>query len=261
MFGTLTTVVRSVTEDVKPGCTIFIHPCEVAMPEDPNFPWVPLQFDPLPIEETLERSRDFLHIMQGRRTIRHFSRAPVPLEIIENAILTAGTAPSGAHQQPWTFVVVSDPAVKARLRAAAEREEKEFYERRIPNAWREALRPLGTDWSKEHMTDAPCIIVVFGQAYGLVTDDTGGEQQMKHYYVPESVGIAVGFLLASLRMAGLAALTHTPSPMGFLREILQRPRNERPYVVIPVGYPSPGCRAPNLGRKSLEEIMVRVAEE
>lgn len=231
------------------------------MPEDPDFPWAPLSFDRLPIDESLERSRDFLRIMQERRTIRQFSSEPVPFEIIENAIRTAGTAPSGAHQQPWTFVVVSDPAVKARLREAAEREEKEFYERRIPDEWREVLRPLGTDWSKEHMTNAPNIIVVFGQAYGLVADPAGGTRQIKHYYMPESVGIAVGFLLASLRMAGLASLTHTPSPMGFLREILNRPRNERPYVVIPVGYPAPGCRVPNLTRKALSEIMVRVGDE
>lgn len=231
------------------------------MPEDPEFPWVPLEFERLSAEERLRRSREFLGVMQGRRTIRHFSSEPVPLELIENAIRTAGTAPSGAHQQPWRFVVVSDPAVKERMRAAAEREEREFYERRIPDEWRDALRPLGTDWVKEHMTDAPYIIVVFGKAYGLVPDEQGGERQMKHYYMPESVGIAVGFLLASLRMAGLAALTHTPSPMGFLRELLERPRYERPYIVIPVGYPLPGCRVPNLDRKPLAEIMVLVGEK
>ncbi|MGH2442375.1 MAG: nitroreductase family protein [Chloroflexota bacterium] len=228
------------------------------MPEDPEFPWVPLQFERLSQEEMLHRSRHFLHTMQGRRTVRSFSPEPVPFEIIENAIVTAGTAPSGAHQQPWTFVVVSDPVLKVRIREAAEREEKEFYQRRIPDEWREALRRLGTDWVKEHMTAAPYIIVVFGQAYGLHPDGQGGEKQVKHYYMPESVGIAAGFLLASLRLAGLVALTHTPSPMGFLREILGRPRNERPYVVIPVGYPAPDCRIPNLGRKSLSEIMVRL---
>lgn len=228
------------------------------MPEDPEFPFVPLEFDRLPSDEMLERSRDFLRTMQGRRTIRQFSSEPVPFEIIENAILAAGTAPSGAHQQPWTFVVVSDPIVKSRMRAAAEREEKEFYERRITDEWREALRPLGTDWVKDHMTAAPYIIVVFGQAYGLSPYGSESERQMKHYYMPESVGIAVGFLLASLRLAGLATLTHTPSPMRFLRDILDRPRNERPYVLIPVGYPAPECRVPNLGRRPLDEIMVRV---
>lgn len=231
------------------------------MPEDPDYPWVPLQFDRLPEEEMVRRSRDFLHLMEGRRTIRHFSTEKVPFELIENAIGTAGTAPSGAHQQPWTFVVVSDPSVKARMRDEAEKEEREFYAHRISPAWRAALRPLGTDWVKEHMTDAPYIIVVFGQAYGLTTDGAGSERQAKHYYMPESVGIAVGFLLASLRVAGLAALTHTPSPMGFLRDVLGRPRNERAYVVIPVGYPAPGCQVPDLQRKSLEEIMVRVEAE
>jgi nitroreductase len=231
------------------------------MPEDPEFPWVPLQFERLPTDAMLRRSSEFLHTMEGRRSIRHFSPEPVPFEIIENAVRTAGTAPSGAHQQPWTFVVVSDAATKATIRRLAEVEEREFYERRIPPEWREALRPLGTDWVKEHMTDAPYIIVVFGQSYGLVRDESGAVRRVKHYYMPESVGIAAGFLLAALRVAGLAALTHTPSPMGFLREALGRPANERPYVVIPVGYPAEGCRVPNLRRKSLAEIMVRIDAE
>lgn len=176
----------------------------------------------------------------------------MPFELVENAVATAGTAPSGAHQQPWTFVVVSDPETKRRIREAAEREERESYERRMPDEWLEALRPLGTDWSKPHIEDAPYLVVVFEQAYGVGMDGT----KVKHYYVRESVGIAVGLLLASLHEAGLAALTHTPSPMGFLREILDRPENERPYVLVPVGYAAEGCVVPDLERKPLGEILV-----
>jgi nitroreductase len=177
----------------------------------------------------------------------------VPYELVENAIATAGTAPSGAHQQPWTFVVVSDPDVKRRLRAAAEEEERRSYEGRMPADWLEALRPLGTDWRKPHVEDAPYVIVVFEQTYGIRPDGS----KMKHYYVRESVGIAVGLLLASLHRAGLATLTHTPSPMGFLREILGRPANERAYVLVPVGYPAEGCEVPDLERKPLDAILVR----
>lgn len=191
--------------------------------------------------------------MRLRRTVRAFSREPVPYELVENAIATAGTAPSGAHQQPWTFVVVSDPEVKRGIRVAAEEEERRSYESRMPDEWLEALRPLGTDWRKPHIEDAPYLIVVLEQAYGRRADGT----KLKHYYVKESVGIAVGFLLASLHEAGLATLTHTPSPMGFLREILGRPENERPYVLIPVGYPAEGCVVPDLERKPLEDILVR----
>jgi nitroreductase len=173
---------------------------------------------------------------------------------VENAIATAATAPSGAHQQPWTFVVVSDPDLKRRIREAAEEEERRSYESRMPDAWLEALRRLGTDWRKPHLEDAPFLVVVLEQAYGLRAD--GGK--VKHYYVRESVGIAVGLLLASLHQAGLATLTHTPSPMGFLREILGRPVNERPYVLIPVGYPADGCTVPDLERKPLNEVLVRL---
>jgi iodotyrosine deiodinase len=225
---------------------------------EPDYPFIPLQYERLDETEMLARSRAFLETMQGRRSVRRFSDEPVPFELIENAIITAGTAPSGAHLQPWTFVVVSDPTMKARIREAAEKEEWETYQHRMPEDWRAALRPLGTDWVKEHITTAPYLIVVFGQAYGLVPDGQGGERQIKHYYMPESVGIAVGFLLASLRVANLVALTHTPNPMSFLRDILGRPRNERAYVLIPVGYPRPDCTVPDLERKSLDQIMVRV---
>ena len=214
---------------------------------------MPLAFELLPEREQSRRSHAFLEAMRRRRSVRAFSRAPVPYELIESAVAAAGTAPSGAHQQPWTFVVVSDPEIKRRIRAAAEEEERRSYESRMPDEWLEALRPLGTDWRKPHIEDAPFLIVVFEQAYGLREDGS----RVKHYYVRESVGIAVGFLLASLEHAGLATLTHTPSPMGFVRAILERPENERPYVLIPVGYPADGCLVPDLVRKPLDEILVR----
>jgi len=223
---------------------------------DDDYPFVPLEYQRLDPHEMLARSRAFLADMQARRSVRHFSNEPVPLELIANAIATAGTAPSGAHLQPWTFVAIADPELKRRIRRAAEQEEWETYHHRMPEEWKEALRPLGTDWVKEHLTTAPYLIAVFGQAYGLVPDGQGGEKRVKHYYMPESVGIAVGFLLASLRQAGLVALTHTPNPMGFLREILERPRNERAYLLIPVGYPAPDCLVPDIERKPLDEIMV-----
>ena len=221
------------------------------MPDEPRF--VPLAFERLPEAEQLARSRRFLEHMRRRRTVRDFSPEPVPLELVENAIATAGTAPSGAHQEPWTFVLVSEPELKRRIREAAEEEERRSYDGRMPDDWLEALRPLGTDWRKPHIEVAPFLIVVFEQAYGMRPDGA----KVKHYYVRESVGIAVGLLLASLHEAGLATLTHTPSPMGFLREALGRPENERPYVLIPVGYPADGCAVPDLGRKALAEILVR----
>jgi nitroreductase len=215
--------------------------------------FVPLAFERIPEDEQLARSRAFLEDMRRRRTVRSFSLDPVPYELIENAIATAATAPSGAHQQPWTFVVVSDPGIKRKIRVAAEEEERRSYEGRMPADWLEALRPLGTDWRKPHLEDAPYLIVVLEQAYGLRRDGS----KIKHYYVKESVGIAVGLLLASLHRAGLGTLTHTPSPMGFLREILERPENERPYVLVPVGYPAEGCEVPDLERKALDEVLAR----
>ena len=214
---------------------------------------MPLEFERLSESEQVGRSRDFLDDVRRRRSVREFSRDSVPYELIENAIAAAGTAPSGAHQQPWTFVVVSDSDVKRQIREAAEEEEQRSYESRMPDEWLEALSALGTDWRKPHIEDAPYVVVVFEQAFGLRPDGS----KVKHYYVKESVGIAVGFLLASLHRAGLAALTHTPSPMGFLREILERPVNERPYVLIPIGYPAEGCVVPDLERKPLDEILVR----
>jgi len=214
----------------------------------------PLVFERLSPEQQTAHSRQFLERMRTRRTVREFSTEPVPFELIENAIATAGTAPSGANQQPWTFVVVSNPALKKQIREAAEAEEKESYEHRMSAEWLAALAPLGTDWHKPHLEDAPYLIVVFRQAYGLATS---AETKIKHYYTEESVGIAVGFLLASLHQAGLATLTHTPNPMGFLGEILERPANERAYVVVPVGYPAADAQVPAITKKPLNEILIR----
>lgn len=179
-----------------------------------------------------------------------FSSDSVPREWIETAILIAGTAPSGAHRQPWRFVAISDPVKKAAMRERVEQEEREFYERRITPEWSEALRPLGTDFVKEHITDAPWVIVVFRQDYEVLADGT----RQKNYYMTESVGIAVGFLIQALHRAGLATLTHTPAPMTFLRELCGRPENEKPFVLIPVGYPAANCTVPDLSRKPLNEI-------
>jgi nitroreductase len=185
-----------------------------------------------------------------RRTVRMFSSRDVSRETIEYAILTASTAPSGAHLQPWHFVAISDPETKAQIRETAEAEERDFYEKRITPEWREALLPLGTDHVKKHLTDAPWLIVVFRRDYDVLKDGT----RRKNYYMAESVGIAVGFLIQALHRAGLATLTHTPAPMTFLREICGRPVNEKPFVLLPVGYPADDCVVPDLGRKRLEEI-------
>lgn len=211
-----------------------------------------------PVEEdALAASRAFLNSMLQRRTVRHFSREPVPDELIENAIRTAASAPSGANQQPWTFVWVHDAALKRRIRVAAEAEERRSYEERMSEEWLQALAPLGTDWHKPMLEEAPALIVVFRQAYGLELDEKGEERRIKHYYSEESVGIAVGFLLASLHVAGLATLTHTPSPMRFLGELLGRPANERAFVLIPVGYPAADAVVPRITKKALSEVLVR----
>jgi iodotyrosine deiodinase len=213
-----------------------------------------LAFDRVGPDEALGRSQAFLELMETRRSVRHFSPEPVAWELIENALRTAGTAPSGANQQPWSFVVVADPKVKAEIRAAAEHEERLLYEQRASDEYLGAIEPIGTDALKPHITDAPYLIVVFEQAYGYNEDGS----KRKHYYVRESVGIAVGFLLASLHAAGLATLTHSPSPMGFLTRILGRPENERPFILIPVGYPSEGAEVPTLTKKPLEQIAERI---
>ncbi|MEO5936287.1 MAG: nitroreductase family protein [Terriglobales bacterium] len=220
----------------------------------------PLNFLRLDPAEQAVRSQSFLTEMQRRRTVREFSPDSVPFALIENAVRTAATAPSGANLQPWTFVVVSDPAVKKQIRTAAEKEEKEFYEHRAPKEWLAALAPLGTDPNKPFLETAPYLVVVFQQNWSLRRDGAGKEIKVKHYYATESVGLACGLLIASLHQAGLATLTHTPSPMGFLREILGRPKNELPFLLIPVGYPADDAKVPAFAmrKKPLEEVMVRV---
>ncbi len=219
--------------------------------------FVPLDFHPFTLEEQLARSRAFLEVMQTRRTVRHFSTKTPPIELIENAVRTANTAPSGAHQQPWRFVVVRDPQVKHAIRQAAEAEERENYNHRFPQEWKDALARLGTDWRKDFLDDVPYLIVVFEITYGIEPGPTAGDppRKIKHYYVRESVGIACGLLIASLHQAGLACVTHTPNPMGFLSRILGRPQNEKPYLLLPVGYPAEGCQVPDLERKRLDEVM------
>jgi nitroreductase len=202
-------------------------------------------------EETMLRnSISFYELMDKRRTVRDFSDKPVPKEIIENIIKTASSAPSGAHKQPWTFCVVTDKEIKKQIRAAAEKEEYENYHGRMDKEWIEDLAYLGTDWHKPFLETAPYLIIVFKKLYDLQQDGT----KRQNYYVTESVGIASGFLLAAVHNAGLCALTHTPSPMGFLTKILKRPENERPFLLIPVGYPAEDARVPELKRRSLQEI-------
>jgi nitroreductase len=213
---------------------------------------VPLFFTRRTVAESAGRARSFYEEMNLRRTTRRFSTDPVPRDLIEWAIRTAGTAPSGAHQQPWTWVAVSDPGLKRQIREAAEKEEREFYAGRAPAEWLEALAPLGTDEHKAHLTDAPWLVVLFAQTYGVRPD--GGKRT--HYYVPESCGIAAGFFIAAVHQMGLVSLTHTPSPMGFLRELLGRPVNERALLLMPVGYPAHGAEVPDLSRKALDEIAV-----
>jgi iodotyrosine deiodinase len=203
-----------------------------------------------PLEEMKRRARTFREEMQRRRTIRTFSSRPMPREIIEECLRAAGTAPNGANMQPWHFVVVSDPDVKKQIRKGAEKEEREFYERRAPDEWLEALAPLGTDWHKPFLEEAPYLIVIFGLSNTILSDGT----KHKNYYVSESVGIATGILITALHHAGLASLTHTPSPMAFLNKILKRPANERPVLVLVVGYPAEETTVPDISKKSFDEI-------
>lgn len=218
---------------------------------DDNF--IPFQFQRYAPVEMQSRADDFYQLMNSRRSVRHFSDEPVPRELIELAIQTASTAPSGAHRQPWTFVAVSDADTKCAIRTAAEAEEKISYEGgRMPPDWLQAIEPLGTNWQKPYLETVPWIVVVFEQMYGFAAD--GGAQ--KNYYVKESVGIACGMFIAALHHMGLATLTHTPSPMGFLSEILQRPVNEKPYILFPIGYPAEDATVPAIERKSLEEVSV-----
>ncbi|MGI5186102.1 nitroreductase family protein [Dactylosporangium sp. CA-152071] len=197
----------------------------------------------------VREAEDFAERMAKRRSVRDFAADPVPDGVIEAAIRAASTAPSGANLQPWRFVVLTDPARKRRLREAAEAEEREFYERRAPQEWLGALSALGTDWHKPFLETAPAVIVVF--------EVHRGPHSPKPYYVKESVGIAVGLLITALHHAGLVTLTHTPSPMRFLNEVCERPPEERPYVVMPVGYPTPDAQVPDITRKTLDEVMIR----
>lgn len=215
-----------------------------------TYPFIPLQFTRLPVASSWERARAFYDEMTRRRTTRHFSAEPVPRELIEYAVRTAGTAPSGAHQQPWTFVVVGDPELKRRMRDAAEAEEHLNYHGRMPPDWLEALAPLGTDAYKPHLTDAPWVVVLFRQAYGVGPDGT----KRSFYYTQESCGIAAGLFIAAVHHMGLVTLTHTPSPMGFLSDLLGRPENERAFLVMPVGYPAVDAKVPDIKRKPLEAI-------
>ena len=191
--------------------------------------------------------------MRSRRSVRQFSKEEVPFNVIENIVKTAGTAPSGANKQPWKFVIVSDQEIKKQIREAAEKEEKEFYENRAPQTWLEDLKDFETDWHKEFLEDAPYLIVVFKELYSNENED-----RSKHYYVNESVGIATGILITAIHNAGLVTLTHTPSPMGFLGEILNRPGNEKPFLLLPVGYPAENVQVPDIKRKDTKDILVHI---
>ncbi len=215
-------------------------------------PRIPYEFEPLPEEEMRVRAEAFYNKMEARRSVRDFSDRLVPRELIERAIQTASTAPSGAHMQPWTFVAVSDPELKRRIREAAEEEERTSYGGRMSEEWLEALEPLGTDADKPFLENVPWIVVLFAQRTGFREDGS----KRKHYYVQESCGIAAGFFIAALHEMGLATLTHTPSPMRFLSELLERPSNEAPYILFPVGYPADNATVPDFQRKPLESVAV-----
>jgi iodotyrosine deiodinase len=230
-----------------------------------GYPFVSYTKETYRAADMQKRSLDFYNWMDKRRTVRDFSKKPVPKDVIENIILTASTAPSGAHKQPWTFCVVSDPGIKKQIRMEAEKEEYESYHGRMTEEWLKDLRPLQTDWRKEFLEIAPYLIIVFKRSYELEAQSDGDRQTVenrqtlyKHqnYYVTESCGIACGFLLAAIHHAGLVALTHTPSPMNFLSKALNRPENEKPYLLIPVGYPAEECWIPDIKRKELNKICV-----
>lgn len=212
---------------------------------------IPFSHERLPPEEMVRQGKAFYEHMNRRRSIRAFSSDAPPRACIEYAVRTAGTAPSGAHRQPWRFVIIDDPELKRAIRHAAEREERENYESRFPPGWLEALAPLGTDWHKEFLEVAPYLVVVFKETYG---HDQRGDK-ITNYYVNESVGIACGLFIAAVHRVGLVTLTHTPSPMGFLSRLLKRPHNEKPYILFPVGYPADDATVPDLARKPFEELV------
>jgi iodotyrosine deiodinase len=215
-----------------------------------NYPFITYSKETYDIEEMESRSHKFLETMDSRRSVRDFSDKEIPEIIIENILLTASTAPSGAHKQPWTFCVVKDPEIKKQIRIAAEKEERESYDHRMTEEWLKDLEPIGTDWNKPFLEIAPYLIVVFKRSYEIEENN----HKHQNYYVTESCGIACGFLLAAIHHAGLVALTHTPSPMNFLSKILNRPINEKPFLLIPVGYPVEECWVPDIKRKGISEI-------
>ena len=217
-----------------------------------GFPFLSYSKTTYDIDEMANRSQLFFEWMDKRRTVRDFSDQPIPEAIIETIILSASTAPSGAHKQPWTFCVVKNPEIKKQIRIAAEKEEKESYENRMTDEWLKDLQPIGTDWHKPFLETAPYLIVIFKRSYELENNN----YKHQNYYVTESCGIAVGFLLAAIHDAGLVALTHTPSPMNFLAKILNRPENEKPFLLIPVGYPATECWVPDLNRKNISDVCV-----
>ena len=222
-------------------------------------PMRPLDFERFEESEMRERAEVMLQRFQSRRTVRHFSNEPLPLDVVRAAIQAAGTAPSGAHKQPWHFCLITDPALKAEIREAAEKEEFENYHGRMNEEWLEDLRPFGTDHEKPHLEEAPALIAVFRQSWSTDLNNSNGRSQ--HYYVQESVGIACGMLLTALHECGIASLTHTPSPMRFLEQILNRPSNEKAFLLIPIGYPKPGCQVPDIQRKKIDEIVTEFHSE
>ena len=220
--------------------------------EHPEEGFIEMNFVEVSAREMLDRANGYYELMDKRRTTRHFSKKEVSRDLIELAIRTAGTAPSGAHLQPWTFVAVSDVKLKERIRIAAEEEERRFYEERVPEEWAEVLLPLGTDQVKEHLTDAPWVVILFRHSQRVRENG----DLAPTYYSQESCGIAAGMFISAVHNMGLTTLTHTPSPMGFLRELLKRPDHEHPMVVMPVGYPAKGAKVPDITRKSLGDISV-----
>lgn len=218
-----------------------------------GYPFISYTHETFSPHEMANRSAAFYNWMEKRRTVRDFSDQPIPFAVIENIIKTASTAPSGAHKQPWTFCVVANPSLKKEIRIAAEKEEKESYDSRMSAEWLEDLKHLQTDWQKPFLEIAPYLIIVFKKAYDLLPDGS----KRTNYYVNESVGLACGFLLAAIHHAGLVALTHTPSPMNFLSKLLNRPENERPFLLIPIGYPHEETYVPKLERKNMEDVLVR----
>lgn len=217
-----------------------------------EYSFLPYRPSRFPEPEMAQRAQEFHEEMDRRRSVRFFSEDPVPRELVENAIRTASTAPSGAHRQPWRFVVIDNPDLKRQIRIAAEKEEKKSYEGRMPDDWLEALAPIGTNWEKPFLETVPYLVVVFEEKVGQNEDGS----IRKNYYTKESVGLACGLFIAALHHMGLATLTHTPSPMGFLSEILQRPANERPFLLFPIGFPADDAVVPDLHRKSLDEVAI-----